>query len=292
MSGPRSENNSIPDEPPARPSGYWAIRGVAHNVGHHLGDLSAVALFGPGVESSAARASETAIYWYMSLLAGDVGAGSRDPRETLRRLPQIDPALRAIVDATQTGDMRMDELLMRDPLASWGRGRVTLLGDAAHPVLPHSGQGAAQALEDAVALGLVLAAPSDVEAALRRYEQVRFRRTRDIQRLGRRIARVTTTRSAVVAALRTTIVRLVPMAVLNLAGEAEPARSAPRAAPALTRYRLAKTAVLPDFSKLRMSYLSARPPSMPGEPDGMPGTARPAIFGFCLIICRMTSAGM
>ena len=86
-------------------------------------------------------------------------------------------------------------------------------------VLPHTGQGAAQAVEDAVALGLVLAAPTDVEAALRRYEQVRFRRTRDIQRLGRRIARITTTRSAVVAALRTTIVRLVPMAALNLAAK-------------------------------------------------------------------------
>jgi len=208
-----------PAEPPARPSGYWAIRGVAQNAGDHLGDLSAAAFFGPGVESSVARASETAIYWYMSLLAADVGAGSRDPREMLRRLPQLDPILRAIVDATQTGDMRMDELLRRDPLASWGRGRVTLLGDAAHPVLPHTGQGAAQAVEDAVALGLVLAAPTDVEAALRRYEQVRFRRTRDIQRLGRRIARITTTRSAVVAALRTTIVRLVPMAALNLAAK-------------------------------------------------------------------------
>jgi hypothetical protein len=50
-------------------------------------------------------------------------------------------------------DMRIDALLRRDPLRTWGRGRTTLLGDAAHPVLPHTGQGAAQALEDAVALG-------------------------------------------------------------------------------------------------------------------------------------------
>jgi len=209
-----------PDEPPARPSGYWAIRGVAHNGVRHLGDLSAAAFLGPGVESAAARASETAVYWYMSLLAADV-PGTRDPAAELRRrLPQLDPTLRAIVDATETGDLRMDELLMRDPLASWGRGRVTLLGDAAHPVLPHSGQGAALALEDAVALGLVAASSDpDIEAALRHYEQVRFRRTRAIQRLGLRIARVTTTRNVMVAALRTAMVRLVPMAVLNLAAK-------------------------------------------------------------------------
>ena len=54
-----------------------------------------------------------------------------------------------------------------------GCGPVTLLGDAAHPVLPQTGQGAAQALEDAVALGEALAGPSPGSAALREYERVR-----------------------------------------------------------------------------------------------------------------------
>lgn len=206
-----------PDEPPPRPSGYWAIRGVAHDVGHHLGDLSAAAFFGPGIEASAARASERAVYWYMSLLAADVGDGADVGALLAKRLTGVDPALRAIVDATPHLDLRSEALLRRDPLASWGRGRVTLLGDAAHPVLPHTGQGAAQALEDAVALGLVLTSGVEIEPALRRYEQVRFRRTRQIQRLGPRIARITTTRSRVIAGLRTAIVRVVPMAVLNLA---------------------------------------------------------------------------
>jgi 2-polyprenyl-6-methoxyphenol hydroxylase-like FAD-dependent oxidoreductase len=51
-------------------------------------------------------------------------------------------------------DLRFDERLARAPRKAWGAGRVTLLGDAAHPLLPHTGQGAAQALEDAVALGV------------------------------------------------------------------------------------------------------------------------------------------
>jgi 2-polyprenyl-6-methoxyphenol hydroxylase-like FAD-dependent oxidoreductase len=82
-------------------------------------------------------------------------------------------------------------------------------------LLPHTGQGAAQALEDAVALGLALSRDADVERALRRYEQVRMRRTRRFIRLGPRIARVTTTRSAIVQLLRTAGIRLVPARMIK-----------------------------------------------------------------------------
>jgi salicylate hydroxylase len=63
----------------------------------------------------------------------------------------------------------------REPLGSWTRGRLTLLGDAAHPMLPHVGQGANQAIEDAVTLTVLLGRsdPSSVPEALRLYEQVR-----------------------------------------------------------------------------------------------------------------------
>jgi salicylate hydroxylase len=76
----------------------------------------------------------------------------------------------------------------RGPLADWTRGRLALLGDAAHPMLPHLGQGANQSIEDAFALAAVLrdASPSDVPAALRRYAQVRRRRTDVVQANSRR----------------------------------------------------------------------------------------------------------
>jgi salicylate hydroxylase len=70
----------------------------------------------------------------------------------------------------------------REPLDSWGIGRVTLLGDAAHPMLPHHGQGVSQALEDAVALAHFLGrAGADPEPALRDYEDLRRPHTTDIQ---------------------------------------------------------------------------------------------------------------
>jgi salicylate hydroxylase len=62
----------------------------------------------------------------------------------------------------------------RDPIAEWARGRVTVLGDAAHPMLPYLGQGACQAIEDGCVLAAALAAePDDPVAALRRYERSR-----------------------------------------------------------------------------------------------------------------------
>ncbi|GAA5042611.1 2-polyprenyl-6-methoxyphenol hydroxylase-like FAD-dependent oxidoreductase [Thermocatellispora tengchongensis] len=61
----------------------------------------------------------------------------------------------------------------RDPLPSWGRGRVTLLGDGAHLMYPIGANGASQAILDAAVLAAELAAPGDTPAALRRYEAAR-----------------------------------------------------------------------------------------------------------------------
>ena len=68
-------------------------------------------------------------------------------------------------------------LLGREPLAQWTKGRVTLLGDAAHPTLPMMAQGANMAIEDGVVLARSLAAHDDVAAALKAYEDARRDRT-------------------------------------------------------------------------------------------------------------------
>ncbi|MGX7825923.1 FAD-dependent monooxygenase [Actinokineospora sp. 24-640] len=81
------------------------------------------------------------------------------------------------------GDGTSWPIFDKDPLPRWAFGRVALLGDAAHGMLPFLGQGAAQTAEDAVVLARCLAAGgvADVPAALRRYEGLRIARATDIQ---------------------------------------------------------------------------------------------------------------
>jgi salicylate hydroxylase len=80
------------------------------------------------------------------------------------------------------GEVGRWALYDREPLRRWSTGRVTLLGDAAHPMLPHAGQGSNQAIEDAAALAAYLSEPgTPVDESLRRYERLRKARTRQIQ---------------------------------------------------------------------------------------------------------------
>lgn len=83
-------------------------------------------------------------------------------------------------------DWRRWPLYVRPPLNGWSYGAVTLLGDAAHPMLPFLAQGAAQAIEDADTLGRVFAMGAAPAAALKAYEQARLARATKVQRASRR----------------------------------------------------------------------------------------------------------
>jgi salicylate hydroxylase len=75
----------------------------------------------------------------------------------------------------------------REPLGRWTAGRLTLLGDAAHPMLPHLGQGANQAMEDGAALAFFLSRmPDSPQLALQTYEAFRRERTTAVQSGSRR----------------------------------------------------------------------------------------------------------
>jgi salicylate hydroxylase len=79
----------------------------------------------------------------------------------------------------------------RDTLDRWSGSRVTLVGDAAHPMLPFGAQGANQAIEDAAALAVCLrgATPQDLTGRLRRYEEIRRPRTETVHKTMRENAR-------------------------------------------------------------------------------------------------------
>ena len=105
-------------------------------------------------------------------------AGQR--RRPARRLCGLASAGQRIIDAVD--ETFIWAVIDRQPIARWTYGRITMLGDACHPMLPFLGQGGAQAIEDAAAItACLLRRGDDVEAALKLYETVRLPRASQVQ---------------------------------------------------------------------------------------------------------------
>ena len=105
-----------------------------------------------------------------------------DPAVLRREFEGWDPRIRNVLQ--QVDKTFRWALYDREPLPTWTKGRLTLLGDAAHPMLPHLGQGANQSIEDGMALATILAKvdTSAVPAALLAYERLRRERVAEVQR--------------------------------------------------------------------------------------------------------------
>ena len=104
-----------------------------------------------------------------------------DPEQLRREFADWDPKIGYLLRQVQT--TFRSALYDRDPLPTWTKGRLTLLGDAAHAMLPHLGQGANQSIEDGMALATMLANTdrTTVLAALLAYERLRRERTAKVQ---------------------------------------------------------------------------------------------------------------
>jgi 3-hydroxybenzoate 6-monooxygenase len=103
-----------------------------------------------------------------------------DTAELNERFARAVPQVQELLGRIETWKMWV--LCDREPVKNWSDRRVTLLGDAAHPMLQYLAQGAGQAIEDAVVLGEALRfTGNDVESAFQKYQQVRYLRTGRVQ---------------------------------------------------------------------------------------------------------------
>jgi 2-polyprenyl-6-methoxyphenol hydroxylase-like FAD-dependent oxidoreductase len=118
--------------------------------------------------------------------------GEQDPPDQAglihERFKGFADPVHAIIDVAGRGPIFRTDVFDRPPDEKWGEGRVTLLGDAAHAMTFAVGQGAAQALEDALAIADAVTAP-DLESALRDYEKRRMARAAKFQNMAWKLAR-------------------------------------------------------------------------------------------------------
>ncbi|MGW3462112.1 FAD-dependent monooxygenase [Streptomyces olivaceoviridis] len=144
--------------------------------------------------------------------------GERSPGNELAEIRRRfgrwhDPIPQLLAAADEEVVMRHD-IYALPPLAGFVTGRAALLGDAAHAMTPNLGQGANQALEDAVTLAALLDAHPRVESALAAYDRHRRPRTQLIARRSHRIGSVAQWHSAPATALRSLMFRTTPASVL------------------------------------------------------------------------------
>lgn len=137
-------------------------------------------------------------------------APQADKRHLLRLFETWPQPIPDVIRRTAEGLIRKDNIYVRPPLRHWSYGRVTLLGDAAHPMTPSLGQGACQALEDAILLGRCVGHVADPIAALQLYERQRLKRTRAIARYSAFVDWVAMLRNPLLCGVRNQVVKWMP----------------------------------------------------------------------------------
>jgi len=190
-----------PSEP--RYAGYTAWRGVARGFDHpELPRGRGLFCMGRGVQLGLMACGQGRTYWFITANAPQGGSDREAKAAALAAVADWPEVARAAVAATEPGAVFRNDIIDRPPTRDWGRGRVTLLGDAVHATTPNLGQGACQALEDAVVLGHALKGSGDPTAGLRAYEAARRDRTAFVQTTSWRLGRLLQAESRLVCWLR------------------------------------------------------------------------------------------
>jgi 2-polyprenyl-6-methoxyphenol hydroxylase-like FAD-dependent oxidoreductase len=196
-----------------RPSGGPTIRGDASMTDIPFATRTTRIYTGRGTQFGLNRIDETHVTWFLrvsdeSEIPIDLSAVSTIVRGW------ADPVER-VVAATDPETMSRAETYDAPPIPAWGVGRVTLAGDAAHPMLNSLSQGAAQGFEDAAVLQLVLGelGTDDLPAALHAYEQRRMKRAADYVKRSRFMGDMAMWHNPVACGVRTAIMRVAGPAV-------------------------------------------------------------------------------
>ncbi|MDQ6422255.1 FAD-dependent monooxygenase [Paenibacillus sp. LHD-117] len=202
---------------PLRYSGYRAIRGIGSfdDPRYPLAAGGGFEALGNGTRFGFSHLGGGRIFWFAAMNEAEGQGASLTPEErkkdALLKFRNWYSPVPAVIEATQPMDILTHSIYDLEPLRQWSKGRVTLLGDAAHPMLPNLGQGGAQAMEDAVVLADLLRirpAGGALVEALQAYEKMRIQRVLNIVRQSRLMGRLMQLESPLALAIRNTALRV------------------------------------------------------------------------------------
>jgi 2-polyprenyl-6-methoxyphenol hydroxylase-like FAD-dependent oxidoreductase len=167
--------------------GYNVWRGVARLEHAALARGTALEVYGEGLRFGVGPLGLGRTGWWAT--ANEPEATPEAPAEHARKLLRLfegwPPPVPELIEATPSENILRNAAYDRPAAGAWGRGRVTLLGDAIHPMTPNLGQGGCQAIEDAAVLARSLAKYGDVGRAARAYESRRRTRAGRVARYSR-----------------------------------------------------------------------------------------------------------
>ena len=192
-----------------RYAGYTVWRGVTE---FKLKESVGLTSMGHGAQFGLFPMTRKRVYWFASANAPE---GEQDwiigrKRELLERFGNWHKPIKAIIETTHESSILRNDIYDQEPMSRWSDERVTLLGDAAHPATPNLGQGACQAIEDAVVLAKCLGESSEFTLALKAYESRRLQRTSSITLQSRRIGQMGRWRNPIMCWFRNQLIKSIP----------------------------------------------------------------------------------
>lgn len=197
-------------------AGYTCWRGVLDNCPDHIEQIF-TETWGPRGRFGIVPLSNNRMYWYAfkNSKANDPELAKWTKKELLSNFISYHDPIQQLIEKTPNENIIKHDIYDLEPLQQYTFGNILLVGDAAHAATPDMGQGACQAIEDALHLAVSLKKAQNIEEAFRNYESTRLNHTRRVVQDSRFLGKIAQIDIPLLCSIRNNLARITPNIVHN-----------------------------------------------------------------------------